>query len=228
VADFIQIVDHAIDEPLCRDLIAAFESSDCGQPGRVGSGLVESRKKHSTDISMNGAGWDQLRERIQNAVNPWIDRYARAFASLVLGALSPEVIAPKTGKRVTLTVDNLEEVGPGFVPALLKRCFRSDCVNLQRYEQHRGNYQHWHSEIFPQPGTDIALRRVLFWICYLNDVTEGGETEFLYQRTKVQPRVGRLLIAPTGFTHTHRGNAPLSNAKYIATSWLLFAKAEEL
>jgi hypothetical protein len=60
---------------------------------------------------------------------------------------------------------------------------------------------------------------------YLNDVDVGGETEFAYQGVKVQPKAGRLLIAPAGFTHTHRGNSPNSSAKYVIASWLLYQSA---
>ena len=55
---------------------------------------------------------------------------------------------------------------------------------------------------------------------YLNDVDDGGETEFLYQKKRIRPKQGRVLIFPAGFTHTHRGNPPLSGDKYILTSWL--------
>jgi hypothetical protein len=55
---------------------------------------------------------------------------------------------------------------------------------------------------------------------YLNDVLDGGETEFLYQSRRVKPREGRVVIFPVQWTHTHRGNPPLSGEKYIATSWL--------
>ena len=44
--------------------------------------------------------------------------------------------------------------------------------------------------------------------------------EFLYQSKRFQPKRGQVLIWPGGFTHTHRGNPPLSGEKYIATSWL--------
>jgi hypothetical protein len=63
---------------------------------------------------------------------------------------------------------------------------------------------------------------------YLNDVPEAGETEFYYQQRKIQPRAGTLLIAPAGFTHTHRGNMPVGGDKYIATSWILFQRGEVL
>ena len=40
--------------------------------------------------------------------------------------------------------------------------------------------------------------------------------------------MGDLLIAPTAFTHTHRGNRPGGGDKFIATSWILFQRAEQL
>ena len=58
---------------------------------------------------------------------------------------------------------------------------------------------------------------------YLNTVEEGGETEFLYQSVRFKPVKNTLLIWPAGYTHTHRGNPPLSNEKYIVTGWVEWA-----
>jgi hypothetical protein len=136
--------------------------------------------------------------------------------------MSPVVRHPETGQAVTLTADNFDDVGRPYAGALMNRLYRPGTINLQKYLRGIGGYPHWHSEIYPQANGTDALHRVLFWICYLNDVDEGGETEFAYQGVKVQPRAGRLLIAPAGFTHTHRGNVPRSGDKYILASWLLF------
>jgi hypothetical protein len=65
-------------------------------------------------------------------------------------------------------------------------------------------------------------KRILFVIIYLNDVEDGGETEFIYQSTRVKPKKGTVVIAPSSFTHTHRGNPPLNGEKYIFTSWIEF------
>ena len=81
-----------------------------------------------------------------------------------------------------------------------------------------GGYHVWHYEASDRN----CCQRLLTWILYLNDVHEGGETEFLYQHMRVKPEQGTLVIWPTAFTHTHRGNPPLSNEKYIATGWTEF------
>lgn len=79
-------------------------------------------------------------------------------------------------------------------------------------------YHVWHYESCDLP----TARRLLVWTLYLNDVEEGGETEFLYYPRRVKPKKGTLLLWPAGFTHTHRGNPPISNTKYIVTGWIEF------
>lgn len=79
-----------------------------------------------------------------------------------------------------------------------------------------GGYHVWHNE---DDGPQF-MRRVATFILYLNDVDEGGETEFLYYPKRVKAKQGRFIVWPAGFTHTHRGNPPLSNTKYIATGWI--------
>jgi hypothetical protein len=77
-------------------------------------------------------------------------------------------------------------------------------------------YHVWHCE-----NSDRAnANRLLVWSLYLNDVEEGGETEFLYYPKRIKPKAGTLLIWPAGFQHAHRGNPPISNTKYIITGWV--------
>ena len=91
---------------------------------------------------------------------------------------------------------------------------RSTRQKLQKTKK-RGGYHAWHCE---QASYDTASR-VLTWSIYLNDVAEGGETEFLYQSKRIKARKGKICIFPAGFTHVHRGNPPLSGDKYILTGW---------
>ena len=63
---------------------------------------------------------------------------------------------------------------------------------------------------------------------FLNTVQVGGETQFYFQETSISPKAGRMIIAPAGFTHTHKGAVPESSDKYIVTSWISFQRAEHL
>ena len=62
--------------------------------------------------------------------------------------------------------------------------------------------------------------RMLVWMTYLNDVTDGGGTHFVYQKHTFEAKRGRTLIWPSDFTHTHAGVVSPSQHKYIITGWL--------
>ena len=79
-----------------------------------------------------------------------------------------------------------------------------------------GGYHVWHLET----GSRETANRLMAYVLYLNDVDEGGETEFLYYPRRIKPEAGTLVLFPGGYTHTHRGNPPISGAKYIVTGWV--------
>jgi len=95
----------------------------------------------------------------------------------------------------------------------------SNEVKIQKTEP-KGGYHEFHCEA----DNPLVCNRILAWTLYLNDIPEGeGETEFLWQATKIKPKAGLLCIFPAGFTHTHRGNPVYSTSKYIATGWFTIA-----
>jgi hypothetical protein len=95
-----------------------------------------------------------------------------------------------------------------------------DSIKMQKSTAAKGGGFHaWHFENEGCQSDDIT-RRMLVWMVYLNDVPVGeGETEFIYQGIRLQPKRGDLVIWPAGFTHTHRGNPVYTTDKYIITGW---------
>ena len=87
--------------------------------------------------------------------------------------------------------------------------------NIQHYKPNEGFFG-WHCE-----RTFYAShQRALVFMTYLNDVTDGGETEFYWQKVKTKPIKGKTVIWPTDFTHLHRGIPSPTQHKYIATGWM--------
>ena len=78
-----------------------------------------------------------------------------------------------------------------------------------------GGYHVYHYE----RGSWSETARELVWMIYLNEDFEGGETEFLYQKRRINPTTGTVVLWPAGFTHTHKGNLVLSGTKYVVTGW---------
>jgi hypothetical protein len=226
--DFIAVYPDALEPAACAALIERFEHSQQATPGTVGGGLKPDLKD-SSDITLNGREeWNDAINLLNQAVLKHLVAYFRIHAYALIAPLMLEYQDPGSDTRRRLRDSDLAEMNDLQLSQVLTTVFRPGDINLQRYTANRGGYPYWHCELFPMHGNCEQLHRHLLWTIYLNDNFLEGETEFFYQQRKIVPRTGSLLIAPTAFTHTHRGNMPKQADKYIATSWVLFQRAEQL
>jgi 2OG-Fe(II) oxygenase superfamily len=69
---------------------------------------------------------------------------------------------------------------------------------------------------------DYTSNRYLVFLWYLNDVADGGETEFPDLGLRIAARAGRLLMFPPYWMFQHAGLPPRSNDKYILSTYMLF------
>ncbi len=88
-------------------------------------------------------------------------------------------------------------------------------LKIQMYPQNQG-YFRWHADSAGKDSRD----RVVAMILYLNDVEQGGETEFFHQRVKISPRAGHLLLFPAGWNYMHCGRTPESGDKYVISTFV--------
>jgi len=227
MGDFIEVFPGALSPTQCADIVANFEASGQAARGRVGSG-VDTTLKDSHDITITGRPeWRPVVQLFNTVVFAGLKEYVKKYPFAMIGPLALRY--QNTAGEVVLVNDaTFESLDEKTYTQLLMRSFRCGSINLQKYLADQGGYPHWHSEQYPLDAGCEALHRVLLWTIYLNAVPEEGETEFYFQRRKIAPTPGSLLIAPAGFTHTHRGNRPRGGDKYIATSWILFQRAETL
>lgn len=226
--DFIEVYDHALDPDWCARFIQRFEASPHKVPGATGGG-VDRSKKISTDIILNRhADCREDLSHILQATTRHAEAYFRKYHFALIAPLGLTLADPTTGQPVAVTHDNYTQVAEPRAGDLMRTLYRLGDVQAQKYDRGVGNYNYWHCEVFPEAGRNDALHRSLLFMFYLNDVAEGGHTEFYYQQRAVQPKAGRMVIAPAYFTHTHRGCTPQSGDKYILTSWILLNRAEQL
>lgn len=225
--DFIHVVEDALDAVSCHQLLEHFEASNASAPGRVGGG-VHVELKDSHDLTITGRPeWQQMEGMLNAAMLRGLMEYVRRWPHTLIAPLMLQVPGPD-GDALRLDAERIRGMEDSELVPLLRLVFRPGGINLQRYRAGQGGYPYWHCELYPRDAQAETLHRHLLWTVYLNDGFEAGETEFLYQQRKVAPRTGSLLIAPAAFTHTHRGNRPEGGDKYIATSWVLFQRAERL
>jgi len=102
-------------------------------------------------------------------------------------------------------------------PALQVAPFRWTPYKIKRYLQGHGKFD-WHMDAL----SVSTMNRQVAILCYLNDVAEGGHTEFFHQGLKIAPKRGNLILFLTFWTHLHRGSMPLSGDKYIISTFAEF------
>jgi hypothetical protein len=84
----------------------------------------------------------------------------------------------------------------------------------------------WHIDADP-----YNPERCLAVVAYMNDVAEGGETEFAHQNVKVAARRGRVALFPPYWSHLHQGSKPVSGPKFTIAAFMcmrLQPRAERL
>ncbi len=228
MSQFIEVHEGVLSTEFCQQCITKFEQSNEQHKGRTGHG-VDPIKKNSFDITISHSEhWSSEMSHLQQVVLQGLIQYVRKYPFTLVGSIALQVQTPDGVEQISyVDVPTLSDEALG---RLIQTVFRLGSINIQKYNQNEGGYFYYHSEIYPHPNDphNDALHRKLLWMFYLNDVEEGGETDFYHQQISVKPRQGSLVIAPAGFTHTHRGNMPKSNDKYIFTSWVLYQRAVQL
>jgi 2OG-Fe(II) oxygenase superfamily len=221
--DFIAVTDSALPTETCAAIVARLRASPALQPGRVGGGVFP-ELKHSRDLTITGVeDWRDVEQALNQAMLGALIGYVRTYPQVLIAPLMLQQPGADGALR-RLSAEDVQAKNDAGLSELIRTCLRPGSINLQWYRAGEG----WHCELYPRDGGAETLHRHLLWTLYLNDDFDEGETEFLFQERKIAPKTGSLLIAPTSFTHTHRGNRPQRGDKFIATSWVLFQRAEQL
>ena len=81
----------------------------------------------------------------------------------------------------------------------------SHSIKIQHTRPSEG-YHVWYCE----HATRDPGQRAILAMDYSNTVEQRGETEFLYQSRRIDAQLGRVMLCPAGYSHTHRGKPPLT------------------
>ena len=196
IDNFIGVFDDVFEKEYCDTLINAFEVS-------VQMNKTVTRAEH-------GQTFQQANNKMYFLTD---DVFVRQQTAQTLGGLK---ILETFNKKMWECYD-VYSGKYGILNQSVARHQLNPDLKIQKTSPSDG-YHVWHCE-----QADLAsASRMMLVMLYLNDVEEGGETEWLYQSRRVEPKMGRLVFCPAFFTHTHRGNPPLKGNKYMLNGWLQY------
>jgi hypothetical protein len=202
--NFIKVYENAISDSICDQMIECFTThSDVAYDGKMQSGYNPKIKK-STDLNLLNVKQRNITEQVIPSLYKSIEdnliKYVKQYPLWRHGGIeneSDEVLKEHLFIKYSI--------------------WRHDIL-MKKYHKGTDGFHAWHEDQgFDGPG----VKRILVCMFYLNDVEEGGETEFYFQKIKTKPTKGSLVIFPAYFTHLHKGHIPISNDKYICNFWIL-------
>lgn len=188
--DLIYIEQNSLNEDFCKHLIEKFEADDRSYPGGAG-GKFNPLVKLTTDLTISTlADWKEEDSIINSALSDALVKYSQH-------------VSQNNGS--VIFVDSYHYSDAGY--------------KIQKYSLHSefelSGFYDWHSDFC----IDSQGVRLLVFMWYLNDVEEGGETEFC-SGLKIKPKTGTVVIFPASWYIMHRGNKPISNNKIICNGWI--------
>lgn len=201
IRDFVGVFDNALPETVCEELIDHFHYVNEYALVEDGNSVSGEKRVFNRQQAENG-----IQKTYKDDSTYWMHEERlpdlRVTNSMLIGVVNSAI--RRCIDEYHAKYDVLRPRGYGVWG------YRLQHTNIG------GGYHVWHEE----RSAKEDMERLLAIIIYLNDVDEGGETEFLYYPRRVAPKKGRILLFPAGFTHTHRGNPPISNEKYIIATWV--------
>ena len=87
-------------------------------------------------------------------------------------------------------------------------------LRIKKYYKDKGDIFKWHVDV----QNHATARRYLAGFIYLNDVKKGGHTSF--GNVAFTPEMGKMIVFPPMWMFSHAGQPPISNDKYLLSTYL--------
>ncbi len=192
--EYIYVSNNSLSNETCDEIIDFFNKSPDIYNGVVQEGVVPTIK-HTIDLYITKHRSDfenKLDIILFNELNKQLKKYIK------------EVVVNKNHYDNDSLFSSIFDTG----------------FQIQYYKKNKGKFEK-HNDFTVVINDNHLCPRIFSYIWYLNDVEEGGETEFFLDGAmKIKPEKGKFIIFPATWTYLHKGNKPISNDKYIITGWV--------
>jgi hypothetical protein len=192
---YIYIHEHSIPDVLCNEIIEKYEKEDDRYNGCTLGG-VNTKVKDTTDfiIPKNQSKWNKIEKFLYKELYENLSKYLQNI------------------RHNNYDPDNNNNIMHSFFE---NKSLHIDDLMCQKYNKGIGKYI-YHNDFLNDAKNNRY--RVITFLWYLNDVIEGGETEFFGEYC-IRPKKGQLIFFPASWCFPHRGRMPISDDKYIITGW---------
>jgi hypothetical protein len=198
-SNYFYINEKSLSKEVCIDIIDLFESETDKYEGQTISGLnkeikdtIEFLIPHQCQIK------SEILIKIRKLLEKELDINIKKYVQ-------------NTNNFVSNIEENSDHKYRNFDNFLV-----FDTMQIQKYVKTKGRYVYHHDFMVDKKDNKY---RVITFIWYLNNVDEGGETEF-WSNYMIKPTAGKLVLFPACWTFPHRGKMPISHDKYIITGWV--------
>ena len=198
--NYFYINKNSLSKEICSDIINHFELEENGKYEGVTAAGLRKDIKETLDFQIlaknekNKPHWNKIRDLLERELNINIKKYVKGI-----------------NDAMTIDEENTQSKYKVF-----NNFVSFETMQMQRYTKLKGRYI-YHQDFSTE--WEAKRYRVITFLWYLNDIEEGGETEF-WGKYRVKPEAGKLLFFPATWTYPHRGMMPISNDKYIITGWI--------
>jgi prolyl 4-hydroxylase len=190
---YIYINKRSLSPELCKDIIEIYEKT---------------QNKHRA-TTLGG-----INENILNAMQCYIDNITDKDWPVIHEFLQKELT--QNVLKYMKTLD--DRIGDGNKYKHITDDIIYNDFHINKYEcKNEGKYE-YHIDRYLSKGMDQERHITFIW--YLNDVTEGGETE-MNGNIIIKPESGKLLLFPSTWTYPHCSRKTISNDKYVIVGWLM-------
>ena len=196
--DFVYVNENSLSRELCEDIIEYYHKDySKGYKGSTFSG-INNHIKDTWDLNIgiiDTEYWKKIHKLLSEELELNLQKYIN-----------------------NLNDDNIKNDNPNIddFKILTNVKLKPECFQIQKYDKNKGKYVYHIDE-----SIDYGKNRyrVITYLWYLNDVIQGGETEF-FSKVRIKPESGKLILFPSTWTYPHCSKVPISNDKYIITGWV--------
>jgi len=190
---YIYINRNSLSSDICKDIIEIYEKT---------------QNKHRA-TTIGGLNEDVLRA-FQCPIQNITDDEWPTIHSFLLRELTNNL------KTYVKILDS--QIGDGNIYKHIQDNLIYNEFHINKYERKNEGKYNYHIDRYLTKEMDEE--RYITFIWYLNDVTEGGETE-MKGNVIIKPEMGKLLLFPSTWTYPHCSRPTISNDKYVIVGWLL-------